>query len=124
VDGFTAPMTVQRHRAKINFGERDGKLLCTIDVRVKGRLNEFALGEAEHSESTLENMVRCYEETIAGEINRAFFAFQREYAVDGYNWLALLRKKQYTLYQRYAEDDWERVFAEMEMRPNVRVEIL
>jgi spore germination protein len=119
-DGKPVPFTAERHKADIRFAEADGLLRCLVDVRVTGRLKEYSFGEAPHSESTRENIIRCLEQTITDEILRTAGKMQLEYGMDGYNWLEDLRKKRYDLYKRYAAD-WERVFAEMEVAPKVRV---
>jgi len=44
-------------------------------------------------------------------------------SIDGYGWLELLRKKNYSLYKNFHEN-WREIFREIEIVPMVNVRVL
>jgi len=111
--GENIPMIVRRHRSSFRFNEKDGKLQCIIDVRIKGEISRF-WGDAPAS---LE-----YEQLIAEEIKKSVQLIQQELEVDALNLKRALQKKQRSLYNKYA-NDWDENFGGMEIVPMVKCRI-
>jgi len=107
------PMIVRRHRSTLRFSEKDGRLRCTIDVRVKGEILRF-------NEEIPEALK--YEQFIAQEISETAKKLQQELEVDAFGFQTALRRQRYSLYRQYV-DDWPVVFKEMEIVPVVRCDI-
>jgi len=108
------PMIVRRHRSTLRFSEKEGRLRCTIDVRVKGEILRF-------NEEIPEALK--YEQFIAQEINETAKKLQQELEVDAFGFQTALRRQRYCLYRQYARD-WSQAFMEMEIVPAVRCDIL
>ena len=104
------PLVVRRHRASLHFREYGDKLRCIVDVRIKGEVPDFGVSPGSGE----------YEHLIAQEINRAAYLMQNEFEADAFNFVSVLRKRQYPLYQRYG-GDWDNVFKNMEIVPLVRL---
>jgi len=109
-------MVVRRHSATPHFSEEDGRLHCTIDVRITGETS-FPLDRA-----TLQELVQEYEAHIEEEMQQVIKKLQQEWEIDAYNFKSNLRKRQYQLYQRYA-DYWDEAFLEMEIVPSVKCKL-
>jgi len=112
--GENIPMTVRRHRSSFRFNEKEGKLQCVVDVRIKGEISRF-WGNAPAS---LE-----YEQLITEEIKKSVQTIQQELELDALNLRRALQKKQRGLYNRYTQD-WEESYKEMEIVPLVRCKIV
>lgn len=123
-DGVNVPLTVEKHKAKVSFYEAGERLRCLVEVRLTGQVGEHLFNDHFLNENSgREALARSYAESVADEITRTAGKMQLELRMDGYGWQDTLRKKQYTLYKKYAPD-WTRAFSEMEIIPRVTVTIL
>lgn len=112
--GEDIPLTVRRHRSSFRFNEKNGRLQCIADIRIKGEISRF-WGDAPASLD--------YEQLIAEEIKKSVQTIQQELNVDALKLRSTLRKKQRNLYNHYAQD-WDRSFSEMEIVPLVRCKVI
>jgi len=93
--------------------EGEGNLRAVVNVR----LDLNGLADIENKEA----ISRTLEKNIADEIKATAAQLQKEYRLDGYNWLEVLRKYQNALYRKYA-DQWCDMFENIEVVANVRVQ--
>ena len=98
---------IEKHDVKITFEQtEDFNVICAlIDVKVKS------------TEDVPDRNI--FAETILKEITSTTQALQNHH-LDGYNWLELLRKDNYPLYQQHCEN-WNEVFAKIKIVPRVYV---
>ena len=122
---------VSKSKPKIRFSHNNGKLQCLIRVNVTGAINELDSATASDISSDMAlsdaDKLKFYEKTIeqavSKEIVQTASRLQSEMAADIYNFKDLLRKKKYQLFLLYG-DDWEKNFQEMEIIPDVKVDII
>jgi len=117
------PFKVERHKAKVRFKEIAEGLQVHIYVELTGRIDELASGNDLLVRANFrEYAARQIEDAVRNEILLTARKMQDEFVLDGYNWLEILRKKQYAMYQSYAVH-WNDIFAEMELVPHVTVTV-
>ena len=146
-DDSNTSMTVNRHRTSMHFSEgASDNLRCIIEVRVKGEILHFReqnlieqnlikqnLIEQNFIEQNLieqnfikQNLIeqnqRAFEEIIAREIGQTEKKLKEELELDGFNFRSALRRQNYSLYQKYA-DNWQETFMDMEIQTLVRCDI-
>jgi Ger(x)C family germination protein len=102
-------LAVEKHKTQITFRSAKPAPRVTIDVHVTGKLYG--------------NHPANFETIIAQELSQTAHLLQTTHQTDGYNWLQLLRKKNYPLYKKHAEN-WDEIFPKLEIIPRVTVEIL
>jgi len=110
------PMTVHRHRSNMHFSEENGTLRTIIEVHIKGEVADF-WGETPPS--------FVYDNFIAKEMETSIEKIQQELEVDALSLRRALQKKNYRLYQRYADspERWEQTFVDMKIVPVVSCSI-
>ena len=117
-------MKVEKHTANVKFepiGEED--LRAILEIHIKGRIEEGPFCQSNPpSPFERENICQALAAKIAAETATTATKLQAEIGIDGYDWLETLRKKHHPLYQKYAQD-WPYAFAEMEIVPEVVVEV-
>ena len=114
---------VDKHRANIRFKEYGNNLQAHIKVELTGRIEECIDSEALLGRKQCrEYAIRQLESAVRDEILQTTKKIQEEYAVDGYNWLEIMRKKQYSLYQRHASH-WQDLFTKIDVIPQVTVKV-
>jgi len=117
-------MKIESHKANISFQPSkaaDSPMSVIIDVYAKGTVYELE-ETAQESEAIRKNLEVTFAQEILKEITATAEVFQNEHAVDGYNLLEHLRKNNYSLYQKHAEN-WHEIFPKLIIIPRVTVTI-
>jgi len=114
VDNSRVPVKITRHKAVVAFDEDSGNLRANITVNVVYEVLESHT----HSDSEIEAALQLH---ISNDIAAITSRLQGEFNLDGYDWLELLRKKNYSLYMKYHEN-WLAIFSGVEIIPHVAVE--
>jgi len=123
IEGQPVPFKVERHNARVRFKEKGDSLEAHINVELSGRIEELAIGSNLLERPSFRQYAQYQlEEAIKDEILAATKKMQEEFNLDGYNWLEVMRKKQYSLYQRH-NARWRETFTEINIVPNVDVTI-
>jgi Ger(x)C family germination protein len=118
------PIKVLKSRPRITFSLKNGKLECLIRVNVSGAVKEYDFTAAGlNNPSNLKAYQTAFEQAVSKEIGQTADRVQSEINADIYNFKDLLRKKNYQLFLTYGED-WERHYCEMEIIPQVKVDII
>lgn len=110
------PAKIEKHSTKVSFSGTDENLRATVTISVTAKLEEPL---PEHV--CIQKVQYKLEAKIAKELRETANKLQNEYALDGYDWLELLRQKNYELYKTHS-DNWSEVFTKIEIVPKVRVE--
>jgi len=113
VNDETIPVQIKAHRAKIIFEEWADGIQATVKINVKTEIKEPS--ETDEKE-TRRQLAYYIEESVLTAANH----LQNTIGVDAYQWLDLLRKKNYKLYLQH-RNDWETVFSEIHVNPIVYV---
>jgi len=121
-NGYLA-LKVYGSKPRIDFIRQDGKLKCLVRVKVFGALQEHDFGNSELFSSNEGKLESIYGQVISNEITQTASRLQAEIGADAYNFKDLLRKKDRGLFQAYG-GDWERYFRDMEIIPEVKVDII
>ncbi|MCL2261863.1 MAG: Ger(x)C family spore germination protein, partial [Defluviitaleaceae bacterium] len=115
-------MQVESHKTNITIQPAENApLRAIIEVTAHGTVDEISQ-TAQESPTTRKNMEALFAAEIQKEITATAQLLQKKYAVDGYNLLEHLRKKNYPLYKKYA-DNWSETFTQIEFVPQVTVVI-
>jgi len=109
-DGNLVPVKIKKHTVKVCFTQQAENLRATVDIKITA--------EAEELDDT--QITHLLAEKIAQELIATAKKLQTDHALDGYDWLELLRKKNFTLYNRHHEN-WHNIFANIEIIPQVTV---
>ena len=117
------PLKVNSSKSSIKFSQQDGKLVCSINVKVSGIVHEHDFGAADLYKPDNQIIEAAFEQAVSNEILQTAARIQTEMGADVYNFKDLLRKKNHKLYLACSED-WERYFREMEIIPEVKVDII
>jgi Ger(x)C family germination protein len=104
-------MKIEKHKAKITFQQKENTLQAIIEIQAKGTVDDYPEAANEFT----------FAQQIAKEITTTAEILQK-IGTDGYNWFEHLRKKNYPLYKKHAENQQE-IFQTMEIVPIVTVEI-
>ncbi len=122
-DNTFIPLRVNKNKAKISLYEENGTIVCHMDIKVKGVIEEYIFANSKISEpQELKALSKVYEDLVRSEVESIFNCFQNEFAVDGFSLQEELRKKNYALYLKNA-DDFESAFQKMKLTTSVDVEI-
>ncbi|MCL2528059.1 MAG: Ger(x)C family spore germination protein [Defluviitaleaceae bacterium] len=116
-ENHTVPVKVEKHSAKVEFKAGGNRLQAHIYVDITGHIEECPYTQLRMD---LQHTSKLAEDTIKEEIQNTAKKMQDEFMADGYQWLEIMRKKQYNLYQRYAPQ-WGDAFAGIEIVPHVTV---
>ena len=104
------PVKIKKHTVKVCFTQQTENLRATVDIKITAKPEEL-----EHTQIT-----HLLAEKIAQELTTTAKKLQTDHALDGYDWLELLRKKNFTLYNLHHEN-WHNIFANIEIVPQVTV---
>ena len=118
LDGHNIPAKIEKHSTKVSFICTGEHMRATVTINAKAKLEE-PLPE----DVNIRKVQYKLEATIAKELQTTAEKLQNEYALDGYDWLDLLRRKNYELYKLHA-DNWHDIFPTIEIVPRVAVEII
>ena len=121
-NGFI-PLKVYNSKPKISFSRRNGNLACTVQVKAVGAVQEHDFRNAELFSQGNQTLEAVFEQAVSNEITQTAARLQDEMGADVYNFKDKLRKLNYKLYLKY-NDDWETRFREMEIIPDVKVDII
>ena len=110
------PLRIKKHGAKIKFDGSGEDITAIVKVNVKAEIEE-------PTEINSETIKTALAAIIKEEIINATDKLQDELGLDGYDWLELLRKKDYEMYKQHSEN-WEHVFAQINVVPVVSVELV
>jgi Ger(x)C family germination protein len=113
-------MKVECHKTEITFHEGN-PLRVLIEVTATGETDELPEICQESAEMRKE-LEQIFAAQITKEISATAKILQEEFAVDGYSLPEHLRKKNYPLYKKYA-DNWHETFPKIEIVPQVSVAI-
>jgi Ger(x)C family germination protein len=113
-------LKVEKHKTNLYFQEA-APLRIIMEVTVTGRVDELP-EIAQESQETRNKTQQLFTQKITQEILATAEILQNELAVDGYNFLETLRKKNYPLYKVHA-DNWEEIFPKIEIVPLVNVSL-
>ncbi|MCL2404830.1 MAG: Ger(x)C family spore germination protein [Defluviitaleaceae bacterium] len=117
------PFKVEKHKAKIRFAENENNLQAHIYVELTGRIDELASGSALLSRPNFrEHVQHKLEDAVKDEILKTAHKMQHDFALDGYNWLEIMRKKQYSMYQRHVAT-WDEIFTKIDVIPHITVTV-
>jgi Ger(x)C family germination protein len=107
-------LLVDTHKATVKFKENPLRVL--ISVEVEGKVHGTLATDYTHTTNV------AFTRAIAEEILTTAHTLQATHAIDGYNWLELMRKKNYKLYKKYA-DDWENIFPHIQILSQVKLDL-
>jgi len=133
VNANNTPMKVNKHNVNIVFDQNpeNKNLRATVNVTVSGQIKENnsnptrqrTKGSKAASVTDIPpKNCGAISRQIKKEINTTAAKLQNELAADGYDFLQLLRKKNFDLYKIYSEN-WDCNFVKMEIVPVVSVKI-
>ena len=122
-DNGYIPLKIYKSKPKIKFFQQDGKLICSIIVKISGAIHEHDSDGAELYDMDYGALETAFAEAVSKEITETASKLRDKMGADVYNFKDLLRKKNYGLYKAYG-DDWEKHFREMEIIPDVKVDII
>jgi len=113
------PVKIERHRASVHFettndSDREN-LRAVIEIKVDCIVKEG-------SPKNMQKLKQGIADKIAEELVSATGKMQDGFALDGYDWLEIMRKKQNSMYEVYSPH-WQQTFAKMEIVPYVFVEL-
>jgi len=111
------PAKIEKHSTKVSFSGTNEGLRATVTISVTTKLEEPL---PEHV--CIQKVQYKLEAKIAKELRETANKLQNEYSLDGYDWLELLRQKNYELYKAHS-DNWGEVFAKIEIIPRVKVQL-
>lgn len=114
------PLMISGKTTKIFFREAEEALICYIDVKIDGTVEEYTRSSLNHEAS--KHLERAYEDGVRNEIIKTAEIFQNRFSVDGLGFEDKLRKDNYGLYLKY-KDNFENVFQEITIEPVVKVSI-
>jgi len=115
------PFKVEQHNAKVRFYENKNGLHANIYVELTGHIDEMVSGSSLLTRQNFrEHVQHKLEDAVKDEILKTTRKMQNEFALDGYDWLETMRKKQYSMYQHYAAG-WSNIFTEINVIPRVTV---
>jgi len=114
IKGVLIPIEIEKHNTQVSFSQNNG-LTADITINITAAPQE------------IEDMDNGLEYELATQIAHNLLAIteklQHEFQLDGYDWLEVLRQKNYSLYKLY-KNDWPYVFPTMEIMPIITVEIV
>ena len=119
-DGALIPIKIEKHTTKVSFESLAGNeenLCAVVSIKVTGQVEE---PPGENTDMT--QIRRELESQIAKELYNTANKLQHKYALDGYDWLELLRQKNYDLYKIHS-DNWYDVFQNMEIVPKIEINV-
>jgi len=117
------PLKVYGSKPVIRFSRQNGKLVCTIHVKVSGAIHEHDFDDMELYAADSHKLEPAFEQVISKEITQTADKLKDQMGADVYNFKDMLRKKNFRLYQSF-DEDWQRHFREMEIIPDVKVDII
>ena len=118
--GELIPIKIQKHAAKVSFepaGANNENLRAIINIKVIGHIEE-----PPEDGSDISKIERMLEYEIKTEIFGTVEVLKKKYGLDGWDWLEVLRQKNYSLYKVHSHN-WEDVFPEIEVVPKITVEV-
>jgi len=122
INGVLLPVKIEKHNATTGFSYENG-LQADLTLKVTAKIQELAGGASSIGEGLDPGRL---EQEIATQIAREIFAasdiLQKDFRLDGYDWLEVLRQKNYSLYRLY-KNEWEDVFHALRIVPTITVEI-
>lgn len=122
-NGTYVPLKVEAVKRKINIEEKDGAIYAFVKIDVKGAVEEYIFkDEALSGTESAGYLSELYKKEIAGEILSAAYTLQKEYNVDAYGLLGIIRKQNYGLYQKVS-GEWEEIYKNVEIIPQISVKI-
>jgi Ger(x)C family germination protein len=123
-DGARVPLRVTQSKPKARLVEADdGTLLCHVNVKASGVIEEFNFdGKSLSDNERLEKLSELYKETIREEILTTFQTLKDKNS-DAYGFRELLRKTRPGLHKA-RESDWNSHFQSMNILPAVDVDII
>jgi len=111
-------------RTKLSFKELDGRLHCIIKIKTEGSIEGARFMEDYlYNTATMLKLQKNFATKIQNEIESTINIFQQDLAVDGFGIKEQLRKKDWRLYQKYNDQDWQDTFKDMQFTINVDVTI-
>jgi spore germination protein KC len=122
-DNTVIPLSVIKNKCKYTFEEKEGKLLCTIDVKVKGSIDgKGFFAQDTLDEDTIEQLENLFGQIIKTEIENTITLAQQEYQKDILDISSKLYQKDPNLYHKYG-NDINKCFQAMEFEVNVPISI-
>lgn len=127
VDGIyndiTIPMYIVENKSKISFYEKNGNIICNIDIKIDGSIESYKIEEKSLLDSQrIDDIEKVYEKIINDEITNTIDLTQKEYNVDVMDLLGLMNKKNNELYLKNS-DNLDKTFSEMNINVNTHVSI-
>jgi hypothetical protein len=113
-------MQIETHKLNIIF-EESSPLRVLVEITATGKVDEVS-EITQESHKTRAELERLFAAAIEKEIRATANILQNKFNVDGYNLLETLRKKNYSLYKKHA-DNWHKTFPEIEILPRVTVKV-
>lgn len=111
-------MKIESHKAKISFLDTS-PLRAIVEITAKGTVDEIPK-ELQDNRQTQKALEELFAFEITKEAASTANLLQTQHALDAYNFLENLRKKNYPLYKKYA-DNWDKTFEKMDIVPQVTV---
>jgi len=114
-------------KARMNFSDTDGVLLCRVTINVEGSIQGASYMGSDYSLHFDSRGMAAYEDDFAAKIKEeaeALFEELQGLGVDGLGLKESLRKKDRLLYRRYAvEGDWQAAYEGMVLEVEVDVAV-
>lgn len=98
-DLYTA-LKINKSKVNVTFNEKNNKIVATVNLKVKGNLEEF--GDIDENDiQIIKELSDLYEQIIKEQIEDTFYTFINTYEVDVFGFINLLKKSTYNLYKKY-----------------------
>ncbi len=122
-NGINIPIKITKAETNIECSEKDGQLICDIDIACEGKVEEYIFGEKglgnENEKAKLEKQ---FEKIITDDIFALNDKFAKDFKVDGFGIQEILRKYNFEIFKKY-ENEIEEKIREILLRPKVKIEI-
>jgi len=114
---------VEKSKVKISFYEKNGHLHCLVRLNTKGSIEGARfMGDSLFDAGKITELQQQFADEIYSQTEETINVFHDEFGVDGFGLKEILRKKEWKLYEKYAED-WEESFENMDVTIDVDVTI-
>ncbi len=122
-DNTFIPLNIKKNKTKVTFGEENGNLTCTIDVKAEANIDEYVFEkESLFKDNKLPEIEGLCDAEIKKEILDIANLFQQKYKADAFGFNETVKKKNYDLWQKY-NDNWEQSFEKMQFNVTVNAKI-
>lgn len=116
------PLKISQNKAKLNFKEENGRIICQLNLNLEGTIEGYNLtSQGLYNEEILARLTEKYEKIIGEEIKTTFNIFYKDLLIDGFNFAETIRKKNNDIYLKYKNK--EELLNNIDIDLDINVEI-